>query len=362
MWPFTRKDKAANLHPSETRATGGYTAEIIAARESYISGSRGLAELTATVQSCVSLWENGFALADVQGTDLMTRRTMALTARALALRGEAIFLITDLGLVPAVDWDLSTRNGRPTAYRLTLPEAGGGRTQTALAPEVLHFRHGCDGTVPWTGTAPLRRCGLTAGLLHAVESALSEVFEFAPIGSQIVPMPEMPEADMAKMARGFRGNRGRVLIRESVNVSAAGGPAPAQDWKASDVTPDLARAMTTQTLAAARDAICGGFGVLPGLMNPATTGPMVREAQRHLATWQLQPLAMLMAEECADKLGTPVMIDTLRPLQAFDAGGRARALSTIIEAMARAKELGLTPEQVNAAMTLVNWGDDDRAA
>ena len=38
--------------------------------------------------------------------------------------------------------------------------------------------------------------------------------------------------------------RGRVLLRESVHVSAAGGAAPAQDWRPQDVTPDLQRAMT----------------------------------------------------------------------------------------------------------------------
>lgn len=348
MWPFKRKTE-----PTEQRASGtGYTHQIIAAREAYISGASGLAELTATVQGCVTLWESGMALADVQGTDLLTRRDMALAARSLALRGEALFLITEAGLVPAVDWDLSTRNSRPSAYRLTLPEAGGGRTQTALAAEVLHFRIGCDLAVPYIGTAPLRRCSLTAGLLQAVESALVEVFENAPIGSQIVPMPEMPEADMAKMARGFRGNRGRVLIRESVNVSAAGGPAPQQDWKSADVTPDLSRAMTRETLTAARDAICGAFGVLPGLMNSATTGPMVREAQRHLATWQLQPVAMLMAEECTDKLGSTVTLDTLRPLQAYDAGGRARAAAGIVKALADAKEAGVDPE---TALKLVDW-------
>lgn len=40
----------------ETRASGsGFTAELIAARESYLSGARGIGELTGTVQSCVSL-------------------------------------------------------------------------------------------------------------------------------------------------------------------------------------------------------------------------------------------------------------------------------------------------------------------
>lgn len=44
----------------ETRAIGpGFTAEVLNAREAYISGTRGIGELTAAVQSCVSLWETG---------------------------------------------------------------------------------------------------------------------------------------------------------------------------------------------------------------------------------------------------------------------------------------------------------------
>ena len=357
MWPFRRKD------PVETRSSGsGYTAQIMAARASYISGGSGIGELTATVQSCLTLWEGAMSIADVEGTDLLDRRSLALAARSLGLRGEAVFLIRDTGLVPASDWDLSTRDGIPKAYRLSVPEAGGSRSETALAPEVLHFRVGSDSFAPWSGTAPLRRAQLTAGLLHSVEAALSEIYETAPLGSQIVPMPEMPQTDMDTMARGFRGNRGRVLIRESVNVSAAGGPAPMADWSPSGLTPDLSKAMTKESLDAARDAICGVFGVLPGLFNAATTGPMVREAQRHLAGWVLQPIAELMAEEASAKLGGDVTIDVGRPLQAFDAGGRARALAQLIEATGRAKELGLTPEELGAAIKATNWGGGDNLA
>ena len=69
-----------------------------------------------------------------------------------------------------------------------------------------------------------------------------------------------------------------------------------------------------------------------------------------------------MAEECTNKLGGAVSIDTIRPLQAHDASGRARALQTIIETMGRAKELGLTSEQFAAAVTAVNFaGGDDLA-
>lgn len=347
----------------EKRSAGsGFTAEIMAAREAYISGRRGIAELTATAQGCISLWEGAFALADVSGTDLLDRHSLALIGRSLALRGEAVFVIDDTGLIPCADWDLRTRNGRPTAYRVSVSEAGGGRTMTALAGEILHIRIGCDPVAPYYGTAPLKRASLTAGMLNAIEAALSEVYENAPLGSQIVPFPESPDTDLEKLGMGFRGRRGRVLLRESVNVTAAGGPAPMQDWRPQDVSPDLSRSVVAESLTSAREAICGAFGVLPALFSGNAQGPLVREAQRHLAGWTLQPIAMLIAEEATAKLGSEVMIDLLRPVQAFDAGGRARALTTIVEAMAKAKEAGLSPGDMNAALTLVNWGPDDKAA
>ena len=349
MWPF-RKQKAPQVRSSGS----GFTAEVIAAREAYVSGRRGIAELTATAQGAVTLWEGGLGLADVKGTDLLDRHALALTARSLALRGEAVFLIRER-LVPCSDWDLTTRNSRPIAYRVSIPETGGGRTETVLAGEVLHFRIGSDIAAPYFGTAPLRRSQLTAGLLNAVETALAEVFEIAPMGSQIVPFPEAPETDLETMARGFRGNRGKVLIRESVTVAAAGGPAPVQDWKPHELSPDLSRSMTKETLQAARDSINMAFGILPGLASPTATGPMVREAQRHLAQWVLQPIAAGIAEEASEKLAAGVTIDTLRPLQAFDAGGRARAISAIIGALAQAKEAGIDPGQ---ALALVDWGNE----
>lgn len=338
----------------ERRSSGsGFTAEIIAAREAYVSGRRGIAELTATAQSCVSLWENGFALADVGGTDMLDSRSLALLGRSLALRGEAVFLIRDR-LVPCSDWDLRTRNAEPSAYRLSIPEAGGGVTQTALAGEVLHVRIGCDVAAPYYGTAPLKRANLTAGLLNAVESALGEVFENAPLGSQVVPMPEQPDTDNAALGRSFRGQRGRVLLRESVEVRAAGGPAPSTDWRPASLSPDIEKSMTVETLAAARDAVSQAFGVLPALWSGQAQGPLVREAQRHLAQWVLQPMAALVAQEASEKLGGRVTIDTMRPTQAFDAGGSARAFATLVQGLAMAKEAGV---DAKAALAMLDWAD-----
>lgn len=350
FWPF--KKKATEI---ETRSSGsGYSAEIIAARESYISGTGGIAELTGTAQSCVSLWENGFTLADVTGTNLLNPHCMALAGRSLALRGEAVFLIRD-ELIPVSDWDLSTRDAKPKAYRLSISEAGGGRTETALAGEVLHFRIGCDPAAPYYGSAPLKRAQLSAGLLNVVETALCETFEHAPLGSKVLAMPEQKETDLETAGRGFRGRRGRVLLRESVNVSAAGGPTPQSDWKPADMSPDLQRAMTSETLTAGRDSICGVFGVLPSLFSGAAQGPLVREAQRHLAQWTLQPIAALIAQEVAEKMGSSINIDTMRPLQAYDAGGRARAVTAMINALAQAKEAGIDP---STTLKLVNWQEN----
>lgn len=257
----------------ETRAAGmGFTSDPMAAREAYILGRSGVADLTATAQACVGLWEGGLGIADVDGTDLLNRRTMGLLGRSLALRGETVFLIREAGLILCNDWDVRTRNGIPKAYRVTISEAGGGNSETVLAAEVLHVRIGSDPAPPWHGTAPLRRARLTAGLLQSVETALAEVYDNAPLGSQIVPYPEGQETDMAALGRGFRGRRGQVLMRESVHVTAAGGPTPQTDWRPSDVTPDISKAMTKESLEAACDAVAAAFGVLPGMFYRAATG------------------------------------------------------------------------------------------
>lgn len=341
--------------PIETRAVAmGYTADLIAARAEWLSGRSCTAELTATVQSCVSLWESGFTLADVTGTDLLDRRSLAMLARSLALRGEAVFLIRDR-LMPVVDWDMKTRDGEPTAYRVSVSEVGGGRSQTVLAAEVLHVRIGSSPVTPWAGTSPLHRASLSAELLQQVEGALRDVWRDAPIGSQIIPLPDSSAEDMAGLRRSFRGARGQSLVVEGVAQATAAGMNPQLEKKVEGLTPDLQRAMPAETLEAARGAILMAYGVLPALVNPATTGPLVREAQRHLAQLVLQPIALLVADEATAKLGQTVKLDVVRPMQAFDHGGKARAFGAMLQAYATAKEAGLDGAALQDAMTFIDW-------
>jgi len=338
MFKWLRKRNA----PKDT-----YTGQVLDFRHAQLVGAQGVGELTATVQTCVGYWESGLSLAKTDA-DLLTPRVLSLMGRSLGLHGEAVFLIQDDGLFPAAAWDVTTRDGIPTAYRLTMPDTGGGRSLTALAPEVLHVVIGANPHEPWVGTAPLRRASLTTGMLHALESSLQAAYSTAPLGSQVVPFPENPEVDNEQLARSFRGQRGRVLLRESVNATAAGGPAPVSDWKPSDLSPDLQGAVTSESLDRARNAVLSVYGILPSLVDSQAAGPSVREGQRHLAQWMLQPIAAQVSQEASAKLGQDVNLDIMEPLQAYDSGARARALNGVVQAMAAAKEAGLSEEQVAA--------------
>lgn len=343
--------------PTEARAVAmGYTADLVAARHEWLSGSGNVAELTAAVQGCVLLWEGALALADVAGTGLLDRRVMAMLGRSLALRGEAVFLIRDR-LLPVTDWDVSTRDGEPRAYRVSVSEIGGGRSETVLAGEVLHVRIGSSPVTPWAGSSPLHRASLSAELLHQVEAALRDVWRDAPLGTQIVPLPEGSAEDMETMRAAFRGRRGATLVVEGVAQATAAGFNPQLGQRPDQLTPDLSRAMPAQTLEAARDAVMMSYGVLPALMNRTTTGPVVREAQRHLAQLVLQPIALLIAEEATAKLGATVTIDVVRPSQAFDQGGKARAFATMVAALAEAKAAGLDMQAVKDSESFIDWAD-----
>jgi hypothetical protein len=106
--------------------------------------------------------------------------------------------------------------------------------------------------------------------------------------------------------------------------------------------------------ATAHDAIAGAFGVLPGLLNSLATGPLICEAQGHLAQFVLQPIAEITAQEASDKLEPIVSIDLITLLQAYDEGGRARAFATMIEGLANAKAAGLSPETVKASLAFID--------
>ena len=68
--------------------------------------------------------------------------------------------------------------------------------------------------------------------------------------------------------------------------------------------------------------------------------------------------ANLMAEEAAEKLGATVAIDVVRPMQAYDHGGKARAFGAMLQAFAAAKDAGLDGATLNDAMQFIDWADE----
>ena len=64
---FKRKAEPA---PETRAAQDGFTGQVMALRENWLSGQTGLADLTATVQAAVGLWEGALAASHVDGTDL----------------------------------------------------------------------------------------------------------------------------------------------------------------------------------------------------------------------------------------------------------------------------------------------------
>lgn len=160
------------------------------------------------------------------------------------------------------------------------------------------------------------------------------------------------------MRRSFRGNRGAALVIEGVAQATQAGMNPNIGQSPDQLSPQTDKTLVDKLLTEAKGEVYSVFGILPGLTNPATTGPMVREAQRHLAQLVLQPVANLMAEEAGEKLGATVAIDVVRPMQAYDHGGKARALSTMLQAMATAKEAGLDPATVEDALQFIDWRSD----
>jgi len=347
-WPW-RKQKV------ETRGAGGYTALSMAARADAITGRGGAAETVAAVQACVALWSNALSRADVEGDNgLLTPHVLAVAGRALATRGEAVFALDGDRLAAAGGWEINTSGGAPRAYRLTIYDAGGSATRTALAAEVLHFRINASDREPWRGRSPLGLAPVTADLLSVVEAAVSETLASAPLGSAVLPVPEMNPEDRERLAASFRGQRGRTLLRESVNVAAAGGPAPQTDWKTQDLTPDLQKSGVFDAWDRARDSITQVFGVDPSLLSSVASGPGLREAQRHFVTYHMQPVAGLIAAECSEKLGQPVTLDLVRPLGAVDHGGRARAAAALVGAVAAARAGGVSETELAALMRFVD--------
>ncbi|MDR1968407.1 MAG: phage portal protein [Burkholderiaceae bacterium] len=343
MFSWFRRDKP------EQRSidNDGYAMLAMLARAEAITDAG--ADLSGVVAGCTNLWANGLSMAETD-CDLLTPEVLSSIGRQLADSGNSVWVIGPDGLLPVASYSVATTDdGKPRAYHICVPGVDSGSQSTMLADEVLHIRIGADARTPWRGVAPLRRAQVSAGLLSATEVALAEVFRDAPIGSKVLGMPETSAGANTKLAASFKGKHGRVLVRDSSTVYAGSQGTP-DDWRPADLTPNLRDSMAVESLKAARDSVLHVYGVLPALMNDQSAGPVIREAQRHLAMWTLAPISNLIKHEVKVKTGEVIKLDVFVGLGAFDAGGAARAMSTIIDGLAAAKAGGITPDELAMAL------------
>ena len=345
-WPWSKP---------ETRQAQGFTSEIIAARQQFFSGSRGVAEATATVEACVSLWERAFTAADVseRWRSIITPARLALIGRSLAKRGQFVGLVdssgSDITLTPAVDWDASTRRGEPIAYRIQVPEAGGGFEITALADEVVDIRINVDPTTPWHGQSPLRKARLTADILEAIETGLGDVVS-SPWGAQVVPMPRLPNEAYQHSIRDLldrlRFKRGGLVMYESTQVMNSSTQTPRGDWDNKNLTPNINGLELPIHWEAVRNGVLAAYGIPPILFSAGAQSAALREGQRHAVLWSLAPVAKVASAELARKLDDPELsLDLTTPLQAADSAGRARAVGVLVG----------TGMALDDALALVGW-------
>jgi hypothetical protein len=102
------------------------------------------------------------------------------------------------------------------------------------------------------------------------------------------------------------------------------------------------------------------FGVLPGLLSPQTTGQLVREAQRHLVQFTLQPMAELIAQEATDRLRTNVELDLVSPLQASIKVGGREGIRDDDRRLERREGSGLVARASSGGVDLYRRGRTDR--
>jgi hypothetical protein len=91
-------------------------------------------------------------------------------------------------------------------------------------------------------------------------------------------------------------------------------------------------------------------------MAGADAGPvsMIRHGRGLPVSDALPRNALTKVRDIALRQSLKSAVDVTQPLRAYDAGGRARAVAGVVQALAQAKEAGVDPD---TAMKLVGWSD-----
>ena len=280
----------------------------------------------AVVEACAGLWERAFESATVQPmnnlTSGLTPTFFGIVARALAMRGECLFLIRldgmNLRLIPANSFDVISGSAEimTWVYRADTSGPSSSRSEYLGGDAVLHFRIGTDVKQPWRGRSPLSRGSKTAALAAQLEESLTLELK-TPIG-RIAPISGNEE-NRKQYWNGL--SLGGLTVYGSLSSA---GQEHARDFKPVSYGPEPDQFSIALRTDLSQD-IAAAFGVPASFFSPGGDGAGQREAWRRFLFGTIAPIGRVIEAECKAKLDPSIIIghDAMR---ASDEDGRSRAI------------------------------------
>ena len=298
-------------------------------------------EALGAVEAAAGLWSRAFASATVEPqtttTMSLTPSVLAAIGRALAVRGEAVFVLDVDGaveLTQAATWKVAGGTSPDSwRYAVELPLPSGKVVKrTLLSDEVLHVRYATRPGAPWAGISPLGMASETQALATWIERRLAE--EASTATSYVLPLPEA--ADVEALKADIKSGRGRLHIVDTTSTGWGDGTAaaPQRDWKSNRLGADPPETLG-KLRSDVKNDIFGIYGIPSSIHG---TGGSARESYRQFLSSTILPIAKIVIAELADKLDTPTLALDFTELRAADIASRARAYKQLIDAgMERAK-------------------------
>ena len=324
-----------------------YTSLHVTAAEQWAEhGLYGAA--VGAVEVAARMYQAAFQVASIKPVvPALSPYVLGTIARRLIVSGESCHVIDVIdgrvAITEASSWSVVAGGPDPASWRYQVTEAGPhtSTTRTVAGGQVCHCRYATSHVEPWRGISPLTLAGTTGKLASNLEAALRNETAAAAAGEvgSIVPLPtdagaesdpDNPEDEgdpFAPLKSTLRRLMGRTGLVETSSSGYGEGraAAPQDDWKPRRIGPDppeslgvLREAVETTTL-----AVCG----VP--VDLVRSGGTDRECYRRFLHMSVQPLAAVIAAECADKLDTPGLGLTFGSLHAGDISGKARAYQSL---------------------------------
>ena len=286
------------------------------------------------LETAAGAYARALSVAEIQGTDYVSRRMLASWARNLIRHGEVITLIdvSDSGRVELLPCHGADVKGGPSEstwrYRVDLPGPSGTQSRRAESSEVIHLRYATDPAQPWRGKSPLAFASATGELAAALEDYFAS--EACAAHGHLLPIPQTSDENIRRLKSDLKRLRGRTAVTEtSADAYGTGKPgAPPGDYRPQRIGPNPPASLQL-VHTAIFDFVLSTCGFPADLVADRGASGQ-RESWRRFLHGSAQPMADTIAEELSAKLDRPVSINLDR-LFASDIQGRARAFHSMVQ-------------------------------